>query len=240
MFSLQGSNVLIRIALGAGVGAVAGVAIAALVRRLRLRRLGFTSADLSSREASLRKWAEITLQKMPEKISLTRIDSHSWSKASEYTHARAALERLGLERNPVFVASPQKWVVEFWLGKDDGVFAAILDSPPCGIHTEFMASYEDGSTVSFENTEDCGRRHLETHNWIHCGTVEPDQLLERALKEHQAHHVGQMRLDDCVRAYERATNESLAWRRRVGFSSEEMNHTYERLRGKRSLWGRLS
>jgi hypothetical protein len=160
MFSLQDSNVFIRIALGAGVGAAAGVAIPALVRRLRLRRLGFTSADLSSREASLKKWAEITLQKMPEKISLTRTDSHSWSKPSKYAHARAALEKLGLERNPVFVASPQKWVVEFWLSKDDGIFAAILDSPPCGIHTEFMVSYEDGSTVSFENTEDCGRRHL--------------------------------------------------------------------------------
>ena len=122
MFSLQGSDIFIRIALGAGVGAIAGAAIQALLRRRRLRRLGFTSADLSSRETFFKKWAEITIQKMPQKISFTQIDSHSWSKASEYAHARAALETHGLERNPVFVASPQNWVVEFWLGKEDGVF----------------------------------------------------------------------------------------------------------------------
>jgi hypothetical protein len=240
MFSLAGSDGLVRIALGAGLGAVAGAAIQALIRRRRLRRLGFTSADLSSRETFFKKLAEITVQKMPEKISLTQLDSYSWSKPSEYKQARAALEKLGLERNPAFVASPQKWVVEFWLSKDDGIFAAILDSPPCGIHTEFMVSYEDGSTVSFENTEECGRRHLENHNWIHCGTVRPDQLLERASKERRPDHAGQMQLDDCVQAYERATNESLAWRRRIGLSPAEMKHTYERLRRKRSLSGRLS
>jgi hypothetical protein len=240
MFNLLASNVPLRIALGAAIGAAAGAAVQALIRRRRLRRPGFTSADLSSRETFLKKWAEIAVQKMPERISFTQLDAYSWSKPSEYARARAALEKLGLERNPVFVASPQKWVVEFWLSKDDGIFAAILDSPPCGIHTEFMVSYEGGSTVSFENTEECGRRHFENHNWIHCGTVGPDQLLERAWKERQPHHVGRMHLDDCVQAYERAINESLAWRRRVGLSPAEMKHTYERLRRKRSLLGRLS
>src|SRR5580698_2791874 len=154
MFNLLASNVPLRIALGAAIGAAAGAAVQALIRRRRLRRLGFTSADLSSRETFLKKWAEITVQKMPERISFTQLAAYSWSKPSEYARARAALKKLGLERKPVFIASPQKWVVEFWLSKDDGIFAAILDSPPCGIHTEFMVSYEGGSTVSFENTEE--------------------------------------------------------------------------------------
>lgn len=241
MFTPQESlNPWARIALWGGFGAAAGLAVNTLVRRWRLRKLGFTSADLSSREALFKKWAEITVQKMPERISFTQIDSHSWSKASEYEDARAALEKLGLERNPVFVASPQKWVVEFWLGKDDGIFAAILDSPPFGVHTEFTVSYTDGSTVSFENTKECGRRHLENHNWIHCGSVRPDQLFEKALKERQPQYVGKMRLDDCVQAYERATNETLSWRRRVGFSPEEMKRTYERVRRVRSGLGKLT
>lgn len=241
MFTAQESlNALARIALWGGFGAAAGLAIHTLIRRRRLRKLGFTSADISSREALFKKWSEINVQKMPKRISLTQVDSYSWSKPSEYEHARAALEKLGLERNPVFVASPQKWVVEFWLGKNDGIFAAVLDSPPCGIHTEFTVSYKDGSTVSFENTEECGRRHLENHNWIHCGSVAPDHLFEKALKERLPHYVGQMRLDDCVQAYERATNESLAWRRRVGFSPEEMKLTYERVRRRRSVLGRFT
>jgi hypothetical protein len=241
MFSLELETVA-KVALCGSLGAAAGLAVHDLVRRRRLRKLGFTTADLSSRETILRKWAEIAVQQIPEKISLTQIESHVWSKASECADARTALEKLGLERNAVFVASPQKWVVEFWLTQEVGLFAAILDAPPCGIHTEFMVSYADGSTVSFENTEECGRQHLETHNWIHCGPVAPDQLLETARRERQDQHVGRMRLADCVQTYERATNVSLAWRRRVGFSPEEMKHTYERQRQqrrKRSLLRRL-
>jgi hypothetical protein len=239
MFSLQ-PDTFARVALCGSLGAAAGLAVHDFVRRRRLRKLGFTAADLSSKDAVLRKWAEIAVQQIPEKISLTQIESHAWSNASEYSDARAALEKLGLERKPVFVASPQKWVVEFWRSKEAGIFAAILDAPPCGLHTEFMVSYTDGSTVSFENTEECGRRHLENYNWIHCGLVAPDQLLDKALRERKEHHVGQMQLADCVQAYERATNESLAWRREVGFSPEEMKQTYERQRRKRSLLGRLS
>jgi hypothetical protein len=241
MFTPQESlDALRRIALWGGLGAVTGIAVHTFVRRRRLRELGFTSADLSSRDAFFKKWAEIAVQKMPEKISFTQIDSYVWSNGSEYTNARSALEKLGLQRSPLFLASPQKWVVEFWLSKEDGFFGAILDSPPCGIHTEFMVSYNDGSTVSFENTDECGRRHLENHNWLHCGTVGPDQLLQRVLRERRPHHVGQMSLSDSVQAYERAINESLAWRRKVGFTPAEMKHTYERQRRTRSVFGRLA
>jgi hypothetical protein len=238
VFNLQ-LGTIERIALCGSLGAAAGLAVHDLVRRRRLRKLGFTAADLSSRETILRKWAEIAIQQMPEKISLTQIDSHDWSNASAYADARRELEKLGLERKPVFVASPQKWVVEFWLSKEVGLFAAILDAPPCGLHTEIMVSYTDGSTVSFENTEECGRQHLETHNWIHCGPVGPEQLLDKARKERQGQHVGSMNLAECVQAYERATNVSLAWRRRVGFSPEEMKQTFERQKRKRSLLRRL-
>jgi hypothetical protein len=233
-------DALRRIALWGGLGAAAGITVHAFIRRRRLRKLGFAAADLSSREAFFKRWAEIAVQKMPKKISFTQIDSHVWSNGSEYAHAKAALEKLGFQRSPVFVASPQKWVVEFWLSQEAGLFGAILDSPPAGIHTEFMVSYNDGSTVSFENTDECGRRHLENHNWLHCGTVGPDQLLQRALRERQPSHVGQMCLSGSVQSYERAVNESLAWRRNVGFTPAEMKHTYERQRRARSVFGRLT
>jgi hypothetical protein len=238
MFSLQ-PDTIARVALCGSLGAAAGLAVHELVRRRRLRKLGFTADDLSSREKALAKWAEIAVQQIPEKISLTQIESHVWSKPSEHAAARTALEKLGLERNPIFVASPQKWVVEFWLSKEAGLFGAILDAPPCGLHTEIVVSHADGSTVSFENTEDCGRKHLETHNWIHCGLVAPDQLLDKARRERRDGHVEQMRLADCVQSYERAINVSLAWRRRVGFTTEEMKYTFEQQRRKRSLLRRL-
>ncbi len=122
-----------------------------------------------------------------------------------------------------------------WLSNEHGLFATIVDSPACGIYSEVMVEYNDGSTVGFENTEECGRRHLERHDWIHCGLIKPDKLFERALRDRRPNHVGQMHLAECVSTYERAVNESLAWRRSVGLSGDEMKHTYERLKRKRSL-----
>src|SRR5215472_11952544 len=161
--------------MGAGFGAASGFAIQGLIRRRRLRKLGFTADDLSSKENFYKKLAEITVQKMPQEISFSEIRSHSWSKKGEYARSKASLERLGFEQHPIFVASPQTWVAEFWLSKTDGLFAAILDVPPCGMHTEITVTYKDRSTVSFENTEECGRQHLEQHTWIHCGRIAPDE-----------------------------------------------------------------
>lgn len=225
--------------LGAAVGAVAGMTIQRLIRRRRLRKRGFTAEDLSSQETFYKRLAELTLQKLPQRISLEEILVHSWSKKAVYARSRDALERLGFERNAIFVASPQKWVAEIWLSTHDGLFAAILDSPPYGIHTEVIVEYRDGSTVSFEDTDECGRQHLENHSWIHCGSIGADQLLQRALRDRRSDHVGKMQVSDCLRAYERANNETLAWRQKVGFSPAEIKHAYDRARSRQTFLAKL-
>jgi len=212
----------------------------ALLRRRHLRKLGFTADDLSSKENFYRRLGEITVQRMPRKISLIASDNHPWSKKGEYARSAAALERLGFERNSVFAASPQKWVAEVWLSKEEGLFAVILDQPPLGIHTNVVVEYKDGSTVSFENTDECGRRHLENHNWIHCGPIMLDDLLQRALRDRHGDYVGQMQLRDCIRAYERALNENLAWRQKIGFTADEIKQSQERARRYQSLQRKLS
>ena len=59
---------------------------------------------------------EITVAKMPPRISFNEVASHSWSEPAKYEQAKAAFEALGFQRSSRFVASPQAWVVEFWLG----------------------------------------------------------------------------------------------------------------------------
>jgi len=224
----------------AGVGAGAGLVIHGLVRARRLRKLGFTTREMVSKEDFYRKLAKITVEKLPQEVSFKPIDSHAWSKDSEYARASAALEGLGFERQSVFLASPQKWVVEIWLSKNDGLFAAILDCSPGGVHTEVVVEYKDGSTVSFENTSECGQQHLKNYNWIHCGSITPDKLLHRALQDRRPDHIGHMQLADCLRAYERAVNENLSWRRRIGYTPDEIKRLHERARRARSLLTKLS
>lgn len=202
-------------------------------------KASFTTEDMLSKENFYKRLAELTVQKLPQRIALEEIRAHSWSKKAVYARSRDALERLGFEQTPIFVASPQKWVAEIWLSNHDGLFAAILDSPPCGIHTEVIVEYRDGSSVSFEDTEECGRQHLANHNWIHCGPIGANQLLQRALRDRRPDHVGRMQLSDCQRAYERATNETLAWRQKVGFSPAEIKHAYDRARSRHSLLAKL-
>jgi hypothetical protein len=59
----------------------------------------------------------------PPKISFSQVTSHSWSNPAKYEQSKAELEARGFQRSAAFVATPQKWIVEFWLGRESGLFA---------------------------------------------------------------------------------------------------------------------
>ena len=202
----------------------AGVVIAVIlwiqegVRKRRLR-------------AALSKVANLVLAALPQRISFKEVPAYSWSNPSQYDESKAALELLGFHRGSTFVASPQKWVSEFWINNEQGLFAMIVDSPKRGIHCEVIARYSDGSTHCFENTDDCGLRHFERHNCHHCGSMTPNGLVERAMRDQQRNRVKVLDIVDCVSVYEHAVNERLAWRRNIGFTSEEAQQMLNSLRG---------
>jgi hypothetical protein len=234
MFSLPGSDVFLRIALGAGAGAAAGGAIQALVRRRRLRKLGFSPDDLKSKERFFKKLGEVCAARIPEKVSFNQATSHSWSNQSKYLQSSAALESLGFQKARTFIASPQKWVAEFWLGSRFGLFAKIIDSEQRHVYVEITVLNQDGVVTSFENTEECGLQHREPDGWVHCGLITPVQLLERALHERHPDDARQYDLADYVSVYEKSVNEHMAWRRSVGISLEEARIVFDRIKSKRS------
>src|SRR5581483_6462491 len=96
------------------------------IRRRRLIKQGFSRADLTSKERFFKKLGEITVAKIPEKISFEEVGSHSWSEPDKHEQFRAAFESLGFRRSNMFVASPQEWVVEFWLGTHPKLWAKII------------------------------------------------------------------------------------------------------------------
>jgi hypothetical protein len=49
---------------------------------------------------------------------------------------KAEFGALGFSPARTFVASPQKWVVEFWLSSEPGLFARIIASKGCGVYSE--------------------------------------------------------------------------------------------------------
>jgi hypothetical protein len=130
------------------------------------------------------------------------------------------------------VALPQKWVAEFWLSSQPGIFAKIIDSKERGVYSEVTVMNRDGIAESFENTEECGMKHREPDRWVHCGLITPAQLVEIALHRSQPNDATQWSLAECVSVYEKSVNEHLAWRRSVGISAEEAKQVFERKRGR--------
>jgi hypothetical protein len=216
------------------VGAVAGWWIQKQIRRRRLMKLGFSADDLKSNERFLKRVGEIAVAKIPQKISLKEIASYSWSNPTKYEQSKAAFEALGFRRAGIFVGSPQKWVVEFWLSNEPGLFAKVNDSKTCGVYSEITVMNRDGMPVSFENTEECGLKHREPDTWVHCGLVTPTQLIERALPYKQP-NARQLKLDECVSAYEQSVNENLVWRRSVGITANEAKGVLKRRKRRHSL-----
>jgi len=202
------------------------------IRRRRFKKLGFSADDLKSKERFFKKCGEICVAKIPPKISFQEITSRSWSKASNYEQSKAAFESLGFRRTRTFVASPLKWVAEFWLSSQPGVFAKIIDSKERGVYSEVTVMKRDGIADSFENTEQCGLKHREPDRWIHCGLITTAELVEIALDHSQPNDATQMNLAECVSVYEKSVNEHLDWRRSVGISADEAKHVLERMRGR--------
>jgi len=217
------------------VWVVSGWSIQRQVARRRLRKLGFSADDMRSEDAIFKKWGEIAAAKFPQKISFNEITSHSWSQPSKYEQSKTAFEALGFRRNCMFVASPQNWIVEFWLSDEPGLFATIVDAKSRGVYSEVTVMKNDGSTVGFDNLEDCGLQHYKPDSCFHCGLIAPDQLVERAFQARQPNDFKQTGLAECVRVYEQSVNEYLAWRRSVGISGSEMKQTLERLKRMGSL-----
>jgi hypothetical protein len=220
------------------IGAAAGYwiekQIRSQIRRRRLMKQGFSPADLTSKERFFKKLGEITVAKIPQKISFNEVASHSWSEPAKYELSKAAFESLGFQRSSAFVASPQDWVAEFWLGSRPKLWAKIIDSSERGVYSEVSVTKADGSTSSFENTEECGLHHREPDEWVHCGLISPAELVERALRERPADNGEPMKLAECVSVYEQSVNEYLAWRRSVGISADEVKRTYELRKKRRS------
>jgi hypothetical protein len=198
-------------------------------------KLGLSAGDLRSKEQFFKRLGEITVAKIPQKISLQEITSHSWSKPSKYEQSKSALEALGFRRSGTFVGSPQEWVVEFWLSGEPGLFAKIMDSKGGGVYSEVTVMNRDGVAASFENTEECGMKHREPDMWVHCGLVTPSQLVERALYHRRPDDTRQLNLADCVSAYEQSVNENLDWRRSVGISADEAKRAFDLRKRRRSL-----
>ena len=206
------------------------------VARRRLRKLGFSADDMKSEDAIFKKWGEIAAAKIiPQKIAFNEVITHSWSEPSKYEQSKAAFERLGFRREGTFVASPQEWIVEFWLDGETGLFATIVDAKSRGVYSEVTIVKGDGSMVSFDNLEDCGRQHYKPDSCFHCGLVTPDQLVGKALGTRHSNDCKQTNLGDCVRVYEQSVNEYLAWRRSVGISGNEMKQALQRLKRASSL-----
>lgn len=196
---------------------------------------GFSADDLKSKEQFFKRLGEIAVAKIPQKISLQEITSHSWSQPSRYEQSKVAFEALGFRRAGSFVGSPQEWVVEFWPSAEPGLFAKIMDSKGCGVYSEVTVMNRDGVAVSFENTEECGLKHREPDTWVHCGLVTQAQLVEKALHHGQRDDIKKLNLVECVTAYEQSVNENLAWRQSVGIGADEARQAVRARNKRRSI-----
>jgi hypothetical protein len=119
--------------------------------------MGHAKIDVTQNIYGKCSWAKI-----PQRISF-RNRSHAWSEPARYEESKAPFESLGFRQTRAFVASPQEWVVEFWLSNRPGLFAKIIDSKKRGVHSEVTVINWDGVAISFEKTEECKLKHRGPH-----------------------------------------------------------------------------
>ena len=220
------------------LGPIPNLLVPALFGMLTLTAIWWIQQEIHKRrvrrgEQLLRSVSESVLAKIPQRISFTEITVHAWSEPSRYEESKAAFESLGFRQTRAFVASPQEWVVEFWVSDRPGLFAKIIDSKKRGVHSEVTVINRDGVAISFENTDECALTPRGPHKCVRCGLITPAQLVERALQDSEPNHALPMNLAECVKADERSVNEYLAWRRSVGISADEVKQVMQHMKKQR-------
>jgi len=197
-------------------------------RRRHLRTLGFTKDDLKSKQRTLEKWAEVMAAKLPDSLHFSQLDSYSWPARQKRDDAVSALQADDFRSLGLFRAAPFEWVADFYVNEELRMIGAILCTKLGKVHLEFMTAYEDGSTVAFENTVECGHHHPLEHQWIHCGPIPAKELCAAALRDRLTKPTKAVNRATAVPTYEQAMNASLAQRKREGFTAKDVQRLMDR------------
>lgn len=208
-------NLTALLALMLAVGAV--LVLKSLVSRLILRRaVRNVLSDVGKR----------ALNRVPEQIALTRVDSPQWKHRAEVDRQSAPLLREGFADLGSYAVDKMPGVlIRMLFHPETHVAAHIYDHPRVGSWIEFANRYTDGSSHTLTTLPPTGLDHPAWVRTIRADKGIPtEQLHRRFLTEREWHNIKPVPAQEVIHEFEEGYMRLMIWRQNTGITPEEVAH----------------
>ena len=198
--------------------------VAALATIFMLKRI---LTYLLMRRAGRQALAEVgkrALTKLPEYVSLSRVESPDWTNPELVRQQAEPLLACAFQDAGVFSVDKMPGVlIRMMCQPQSGVAAHIYDHPRSGSWIEMVTRYDDGSTHAVSTLPPNGMKHPEWFRKIQADkSIPTDKIYERFLPRRQQHGIRLVMASDVVREFEEDYHKLALWRQETGISPEEV------------------
>jgi hypothetical protein len=171
----------------------------------------------------LKAIAEKASQKQPDEIHLIPAPSHPWTNPAAIEPYTTALHALGFGDTGTYSVDVLPVGLQFLLKSSDRMYAVIYEHPKAGVWINFVILFEDGTSITFTNTQDRGLEKRPGHPTVHVPGATADQLYPIAVAQCPPVARKFLTPESIVTEFEKAWADGIQWRKsRGGISVTEV------------------
>ena len=198
---------------------VAAVATLFMLKRILTYLLMRRTGRLALAEVGKR-----ALTKLPEYVSLSRVESPDWTNAELVRQQAEPLLGCGFQDAGVYSVDKMPGVlIRMMCQPQSGVVAHIYDHPRSGSWIEMVTRYDDGSTHAVSTLAPNGMKHPEWYRKIQADkSIPTNKIYERFLPQRQQQGIRLVATSEVAREFEEAYHKLALWRQDTGISPQEV------------------
>jgi hypothetical protein len=171
----------------------------------------------------LKEMAERATQKQPDEIHLIAAPDHDWSDPMTIDRYAGHLQDLGFEEAGTYTVDALPVCLQFLLKTSEQMYAVIYEHPKAGIWINLIVLFQDGTSITFTNTQDRGMERRPGHAIIHTQGATADQLYKVASAQCPGQPRKALTQESLVPEFEKAWADGIQWRKsRGGISVTEV------------------
>ena len=199
-------------------GAIALVGLLLVFRRQEMTFFFHFSTRWALTDAGRR-----AIEKQPDEIHLVRRDSHTWKNEQTLRGQVEPLLALGFENIGTFaIDNLTAVIVRFLLREEESLYAVVYEHEKAGVWLNLISLYQDGNSVTFTTSRDRGLEKDSKHPIVYAPSASPAELYRVALAKRPQKPFKEMSAEVIVPEFEKAYAERMRWRKKRGFSPEEV------------------
>lgn len=164
------------------------------------------------------------LARVPEQITLLRVDSPVWKNAAAVEQQVSPLVRVGFNDLGTYSVDKMPGVLIRVLFQPQTYVAAhVYDHPRVGSWVEFAIRYTDGSSHTLTTLPPTGLDHPAWVRMIRADkNVPTDQLYQQFLRARESHNIKQVASGEVIHEFEDSYLRLMIWRQNTGITPEEV------------------